>query len=144
MIDYLRWVEKDLSPTVKEQWAITSWVIRYASRCRSIELHTYRQMDVPDHRYTDTIIDCNNCDARSNDYHMSDVTGMDFRVLQCLIGQSNVAKFIQDVVLKIEAFELTRVTFTCDGGTHRSVGVCNLLILFVSKRNFSSTYKKDA
>ena len=88
-------------------------------------------MDVPDHRYTDTIIDCNNCDARSNDYHMSDVTGMDFRVLQCLIGQSNVAKFIQDVVLKIEAFELARVTFTCDGGTHRSVGVCNLLILLV-------------
>ena len=62
---------------------------------------------------------------------MSDVTGMDFRVLQCLIGQSNVAKFIQDVVLKIEAFELARVTFTCDGGTHRSVGVCNLLILLV-------------
>ena len=105
---------------------MTGWVIRRATRLRPVTLHAYREADLP---RDETVFDCTACDARSSNYNMSDVTGLDFQVLQCLIGQSTIAQLVHDAVLRIETFDLRRVSFTCHGGTHRSVGVCYLVNL---------------
>ena len=81
VIDYVRWFKIDLSPKMLELWSTTSWLIRQARRCRPIEMHTYRLCDAQERILNFRII-CNCCDARSNDYHMSEVTGMDYRAMR--------------------------------------------------------------
>ena len=128
VIEYLRWFAIEFRPKLLERWSTTSWIICKARRFRRIELHTYRCSEVQESIPTFTQ-NCNFLDARDNDYVLSEVTGMDYRVLRCLSSKEEVAELIGHVVLNIESQDLDRATPTSDAGTHRSVGVRILLIL---------------
>ena len=98
-------------------------------RDRSLQCHALRgDADAVGHCY-----DCFHLDARcvNAEYEMTRVTGLDYSVLSTLVGQAAVPALLLDVVLDVERLQLTTVRFRCQGGTHRSVGMCYLLLLLI-------------
>ena len=120
--------EVGLSGELRDEWEMAEWVILRAERTRKLELHAYSYEDCPG---GGRVFDCGLCEARSDAYDMKEVSGMDFEVVGVLVAQVAVPRLLRDAIVEIEAFNASSAFFSCDGGTHRSVGLCYLAQLVV-------------
>ena len=127
ILHYLAWFGIELPDDVRQEWEQTEWVISMADRDRVVHVHALAA-GTP---FDGAAVSCVALNARSVNYDMREVTGLDYSVLRTILMQVVAPRVLRDTVEKVEAFNLPKVGLRCRGGTHRSVAMCHLLLLLV-------------
>ena len=99
---------------------------------RPLQIHAYQKDVAPDALQlidVDTGIAATALGARRGP--MNQITGCDLGIIAYLASQEAVSYALHLAILEVEGLELSEIGFTCQGGTHRSVGcACLLALLF--------------
>ena len=132
VMEYLAWLHLDMGAELRWQWSQTAWIFKVAMYDRHLKLHAIPESEC-EGLETCTFW-CTDLDAHSGDYHMSDVTGLDMRVVVTLLGQKCFAVKLREIVTAVEASSLEQVNLVCHGGTHRSVATAFVLMLMAYPR----------
>jgi hypothetical protein len=135
-VRYIHRYDKLLSPVAIREWEQTIAVCEYTlseagghtrfTPRNPLQIHAYKYSERPAQiHYIDVHrgIPCTAFGAGD----LKDLTGCDFAVMAHLLGQESVAVALRLAVLQIEMLSLEGIAFTCEGGTHRSVGCACLL-----------------
>ena len=129
LMDYLEWFgvrksDNDIGE-LKWEWLQTSGVITHAHYDRIVEFHAIAESEGADAPK----FSCLDFDARSADYDMGGVTGLEFCVVAAVVKQKSFPVRLREIVIAVESRALERVNLTCRGGTHRSVAMAFTLML---------------
>ena len=134
VMQYLLWFmrleHQEFEEGASNEWKKTCVVIgKVAERTREIVIHAYKWSECPT---TDMpSVDVGRAFPTRgipNTVSPQMVTGVDWCVLAYMITQCEVAKALREAVLEVESRDPPpgEMSFTCPGGTHRSLGLAVL------------------
>ena len=141
---YLNWF-REMRPTVpfpERRWMRAYHLLRNRpyQRTRPLVLHALPQ-DVP---FDGPEIPVFDLEARSAEVDIAFVTGVNFEILANLVVHPATPDHLIAIHVDIETFEPRELGLRCHAGTHRSVGMCHLLMLLAYPNAVCKLYSTRA